>query len=412
MSNQEFRLLLRSSNVINRVPANSGLLRQGDEDANGLSGSELGAVHLVEAKLDGDPELRDSSAGLYFKVGTSLTANSADKIIRIGPTYVTTDGVRPDQRELNNDDVDYTGALWYRGDTKDFYINYTGNRDADAWELITAHYTNDTPTPFTLGGIPQGTTFDKTRFDEFINQLLYPDAAINLVKLRLDPDIIGQDINELRVEIGTDIQPPGGANLITLSIEPGPYHRITNVQYIGGTNPDEPLVAENIFTGGSYSGVGVNKLYTYSQNTVLSYNVPTTYFWGCRLTTTADRVLDGARRYITWTYKSFILFDSASNLTDVSGAAVEELDRPLIVEKPDSEDPEYIYVFLPIGRVIDDTLIADGYDPYTKVTVADEYGVAMSTLSTVDIVRNGVTVRYNRYRTTYQTAYSVKLVFE
>jgi hypothetical protein len=413
MSEQYFRLLLRSSDLIDKVPSNVGIIREGDDLAGGQPGSELAAVHLVQAKLDGNPELKDSSAGLYFKVGTTLGPDSNDKIVRIGPTYVTTDGVRPDQRELNNTDVDYTGALWFRGDAKILYINYTGEHNEEAWELITTNYTNDTPTPYSFGGIPEGSTFDRTTFEELVTQLLYPEVIINRANLLITPDPIGVSNKNFNVEIGEEIGTPGGANLRTLSITPGPYHKITGVSYLGGTNPEQLLIAENAFVDGGYVGFGVNRIFTYTQSAVMVYNVPTTFYWGSRLTLSSGKVLDGPQRTINWKYRSFVAYTDQPNLITVDNpGGISLLDRVAEWEKPESEDPTYLYVFLPIGRVVADQLIEDGYDPYSLVRLKDSYGIAMSLLSDVDVIRNGVTVRYQRYRTTYKTAYPVHLIFE
>ena len=412
MSEQSLRVLLRSSDIINKVPSNSGVLREGDSAANGRQGSELGVVHLVEAKQDGSPELKNSSAGLYFKVGTTLEIGSDNKVVRVGPVYVTTDGVRPDERELNNSDIDYTGALWYRGDSKDLYINYTGEKNPEAWELLSAYYTNETPTPFELGGIAQGTTFDETSFEELVTQLLYPEAVLNAANLLLDPDPVGLDEEELLVEVGHSIPTPGGANLITISIEPGPYHRITNVSYIGGTNLQNPLVAENAFLEGNYSGLGANRLFTYTQDNPITFNLPTTYFWGSRLTIGSGKVIEGPRRYIRWRYKTFVTYSEDPDLQDATDSELYSLSRITEWSKPEVEDPSYLYIFLPIGRVVADALIEDGFAEYTSVNMVDGYGIAMTTLSSVDLVRNGVTVRYLRYRTTYQTAYALDIVLD
>jgi len=74
-----------------------------------------------------------TSLGLFLRVGSSATTNPADKIIRIGNTYVGNSGLRPDQFQ-NGGTLDYTGELWYQPDTKQFLVNTTGT--TSGWEAV------------------------------------------------------------------------------------------------------------------------------------------------------------------------------------------------------------------------------------------------------------------------------------
>lgn len=412
MSN-ELRFLVRGGDVLNKVPSNSSLLRQGNVDALDLQGAELALVHLLDAKPSGEPDLQDSSLGIYFKVGTSLDVNSSDKLVRVGPCYVTSDGTRPDQNDLNNQDVDYTGNFWYREDTNTFYLNTTGEQNAEAWWQLTPTFSSELPVPYDVGGIRAGTTFDKLRLETLVERLLYPESAVNIQKLVITPDPIGVSADNLKLEVGQPIPSPGGANQRTLSIITSGFNTISTLYFTGGIDPDALLTAQNAFPNGFYSGVGAARTYTYNQSPVITYPYPTTYYWGVTAVNNSNELFEGPRRSVSWVYRSWMLTSTNTDVIDPAAvpAAQSLLGRAESYTKPVLPYPAYAYVFLPLGREVGVDFIADGYAPYTEFDLVNGFGVAITRLDDVTVFRNGVAVRYARYRTAHATSASIKLRF-
>lgn len=433
-----FRLLIRTSDILHKVPRNSGLLREDDGDANQRLGAELGAVHLVPTKTDGtlEPNLVDSSAGIYFKVGTALDGTSQNKIVRVGGAYVTSNDIRPDVRELSNEDVDYTGNFWYRADTHDLSINTDGTHTAEAWKSLTPRYDRDLPTPYSVGGVKSGSTFDDLTLQEVLDDIFYPSTEVSLTNLNIEPSPTGAEDN-LTIEVGDQVSPPGGINIRTLSITTAAFSSVTSVSYRGGTDLDAMQPAENIFTAGAYSGLDKNRVFNYTQTTPISYAYPNNFYWQALLTDADGNVNAGPHRSVSWAYRALIF--SSVNTTEADpvatytvkatlaaatlsvaysfgvdlgdGYPAAPLSRPTSVGKLATGSPEYLYVYLPIGRVVNDILVDDGYTAYSHFTSNDGLGVAMEAPTTVDITRNNILVRYLVYRSTVATraAYTINL---
>lgn len=396
------RFLHRSSEVINRVPGNSGLLREGDEAAEGQEGAEIGVVHLVPADNGGNPKLKDSSAGVYVKVGTSLNQASNNKVIRIGPAYVTASGTRPDQRELNNGDIDYTGAFWFREDTKDLAINTTGEHNAEAWHSLTPRYTNLAPMVETVGGLQAGTTFNNDTLTSILDRLLYPASRIELTNFTITPDPTTNPV----LEVGETIPAPGGLNNRTLAASFFNESSVANVVYFAGNNLDLMVEASSYFAGSSYNGSGAGRTFTYTQSQSMTYSQPTTFYWQVKTLDLVGNLIPRAHKSVEWRYKTFVCLSANPNVTDptaLSSGVSSSLGRINQVVKEASVNPEYIYVFLPVGRS-EGSPVLDGYAPYSSFTLGSGGPATVTRVTAfnpVTITRNGVNVLYHIYRTTY-----------
>jgi hypothetical protein len=410
------------------VPGISGLLREGNDDAEGLSGSELAAIHLVEAWPGGNPKIQDSSAGLFIKVGTSLTVGAIEKVVRIGPVYVSSDNTRPDERELNNQDIDYTGSLWYRLTDNDFFINTTGEHNVEAWKSLVTRYNRTVATPYTVGGVKAGSTFNNLTLPAVFDRIFYPASAVSIASFNIDPDPMG-GLDNYTVDIGTSIVPPGGLNLRTLSITTEGFSAISNVDYLAGTVKNNLNPINVVHPNGTYSGLGAGRTFTYTQEQSLYYITPTAYYWAVLVTDLQGETSIGPYRSITWAYKSFFFTDSNPNVTDIWGTyqtktptslpcvvtdeAIPTLDYSRITKaaKLDTLTAEYLYVALPIGREAGAVFYDDGYTPYTSFSENFGAGVAMNAPYTTTVSINNITVRYLVYRSTVATkaAYSINL---
>jgi hypothetical protein len=393
------RFLLRSTSVLNAVP-NKGSLYRG---VNGHPGAELAVVHKVnEIETGGAATLVNTSAGLYFKVGYENSDHIQDKVIRIGNVYVTED-LRPDQLQTNNQDMDYTGALWYRLADRSFRINLTGGADDDAWDYIDFRYTNLDETTVTVGGIQAGSTFDKLPLEQLLNNLFYPYKQPEITSFVVTPD---PTIVE-NLEVGEPIPPPGGDNQRYMQLEVDKDDNLQEVIFYGGTDLDNLVEARNAFVNGFYSGVGQNRSYVYTQAYDFTFNSPTTYFWGARVKDTEDNFTPYALKKVNWKYRSYVCSTPLEGLTDptiLSTGMTSALDRLTEVVKAPSEEAEYIYIFLPVGRTAGGIRTIDGYSPYVDFGAGAAGGkVAMRPKTEVVLTRNGVQVVYEVYRTAYPT---------
>jgi hypothetical protein len=393
------RFLLRSTNVLNAVPNKSSLYR----GVNGNPGAELAVVHKVEeTDTGGATTLVNTSAGLFLKVGYTNSDHVQDKVIRIGNVYVTEE-LRPDQLQTNNQDMDYTGALWYRLLDKTFRINLTGQASDEAWAYLNFRYTNLNESTISVGGIAAGTIFNDVPLEQLLTDLFYPYKQPTLTTFTITPDPTVVE----NLEIGEPIPPPGGDNQRYLELDVDDDSNLLEVVFYGGTDLDNLIEARNAFVGGFYSGVGKDRAYVYTQAYDFTFTSPTTYYWGARVKDTQENFTPYKIKHVNWKYRSYVCSTSLEGLTDptiLSTGITSALDRLTEVAKAASEEAEYIYIFLPVGRTAGTIRTLDGYTPYVDFGAGAAGGkIAMRPKTEVVLNRNGVQVIYEVYRTAYPT---------
>lgn len=392
------RFLHRSTTVVDKVPNIESLYR----GTNGLPGAELAVVHKAKEDVGGATTLVDTSVGLYLKVGFTNSDNAQDKVIRIGNVYVT-EGDRPETLQVNNQDMDYTGALWYNKASNTLNINLTGEAEAGAWKPLDPRYTNLAATRVQVGGILPGTTFEDISYTELLDLIFYPYISPKIDTFTITPD---PTVVKVR-EVGDPIPAPGGDNQRYMEVAVDDDTNLQQIEFYGGTNLDNLIEARNAFVGGFYSGTGAERTYIYVQAYDFTFTSPTTYYWAARLKDTLDSYTNFTVKQVQWKYRSYVCSTSIEGLTDptiLASGQTSALDRLTEVYKSPSEEAEYIYIFLPIGRTAGGILTKDGYESYIEFGAGASGGkVAMRPKTQVTLSRNGIQVVYEVYRTAYPT---------
>jgi hypothetical protein len=117
------RIVSRSSGIPNRLPSTTT-----PED---LYRGEVTVNHAAT-----NPSLIASSIGLFLRVGTGASENVSDKVVRVGPAYVTADAANttaPGIEFSNNAArLSQIGQLWLRKTDGAFFVN-----DGTVWYKVT-----------------------------------------------------------------------------------------------------------------------------------------------------------------------------------------------------------------------------------------------------------------------------------
>lgn len=121
------RIILKNSASSTALPELATTLNA-DSQFTGLYKGELAVnTHAEDSVI--------SSAGIFMRVGAASTESPGDKLIRIGPAYVTGDLISansPTVANINNASLNKTGQLWYRQTDKAFFVH-----DGTVWQKLT-----------------------------------------------------------------------------------------------------------------------------------------------------------------------------------------------------------------------------------------------------------------------------------
>jgi hypothetical protein len=121
------RIILKNSATSTALPELSTILNA-DNQFTGLYKGELAINTYAENNII-------SSAGIFIRVGPASTESPGDKLIRIGPAFVTNDlttANSPTVPNLASVTLNKTGQLWYRKTDKAFFVH-----DGTVWEKLT-----------------------------------------------------------------------------------------------------------------------------------------------------------------------------------------------------------------------------------------------------------------------------------
>lgn len=121
------RIILKNSATSTALPGLTTNLNA-DSQFTGLYKGELAINTYAEDNVI-------SSAGIFIRVGAAATESPGDKLIRIGPTFVTNDLITvnsPTVPNINNVTLNKTGQLWYRQTDKAFFVH-----DGTLWQKLT-----------------------------------------------------------------------------------------------------------------------------------------------------------------------------------------------------------------------------------------------------------------------------------
>jgi microcystin-dependent protein len=121
------RIILKNSSTSTALPGLTTNLNA-DNQFTGLYKGELAVNTYAENNVI-------SSAGIFIRVGAAATESPGDKLIRIGPAFVTNDLTTtnsPTVPNLESVTLNKTGQLWYRQTDKAFFVH-----NGTVWQKLT-----------------------------------------------------------------------------------------------------------------------------------------------------------------------------------------------------------------------------------------------------------------------------------
>lgn len=121
------RIILKNSSTSTALPGLTTNLNA-DNQFTGLYKGELAVNTYAENNVI-------SSAGIFIRVGAAATESPGDKLIRIGPAFVTNDLITansPTVPNLGSVTLNKTGQLWHRQTDKAFFVH-----DGTLWQKLT-----------------------------------------------------------------------------------------------------------------------------------------------------------------------------------------------------------------------------------------------------------------------------------
>lgn len=132
---------------------------------------------------------------------SSTDKSKLDELFEFGllaPVTREKDGVMTKEDKIKLDEIETGANRYIHPNNKD--IRHVTDEQIKKWDTQT-HYTNDTPTPISLGGIDKGETFDNVDYKEIITRLLYPYIYPQISNIRIIPsDTVIEKGNVINVD--------------------------------------------------------------------------------------------------------------------------------------------------------------------------------------------------------------------
>lgn len=144
-------------------------------------------------------------------------------------------------------------------------------------------YTNTTPTPQALGGIPKGTTFDNKSITEVLNMLLYPYVTFS-VSISTSPNGGTFEKSASKTISGCTVSiTKGSASITSITVKYGNEVKATKTENIGTSNSftfDTPITITSSSSYKNFTVTAIDSTEVSKSNTSGTFTFVDPYYYG------------------------------------------------------------------------------------------------------------------------------------